>query len=111
MSGLLLFCAGSIVAALSSSILGIIIGRAIQGSGAIAGPIMALVADLTREVHRTKAMAMIGASIGVSFGAAIAAGACTGGIDRVARYFLAHRHPVVTRHPGDCFRGAESRYG
>jgi predicted MFS family arabinose efflux permease len=72
--GLLLFCAGSIIAALSTSIHGIILGRAVQGSGAIAAPIMALVADLTQEVHRTKAMALIGASIGVSFGIAIAGG-------------------------------------
>lgn len=72
--GLLLFCLGSVIAAVSTSIYGIILGRAVQGSGAIAGPIMALVADLTQEVHRTKAMALIGASIGVSFGVAIAAG-------------------------------------
>ena len=72
--GLLLFCLGSVIAALSTSIYGIILGRAVQGSGAIAGPTMALLADLTQEVHRTKAMALIGASIGVSFGVAIAAG-------------------------------------
>jgi predicted MFS family arabinose efflux permease len=72
--GLLLFCLGSVIAALSSSIYGIILGRAVQGSGAIAAPVMALLADLTQEVHRTKAMALIGASIGVSFGVAIAAG-------------------------------------
>lgn len=78
--GLLLFCLGSVVAALSTSIYGIILGRAVQGSGAIAGPVMALVADLTQEVHRTKAMALIGASIGVSFGVAIAAGPVIVGI-------------------------------
>jgi predicted MFS family arabinose efflux permease len=72
--GLLLFCLGSVIAALSTTIYGIILGRAVQGSGAIAGPTMALLADLTQEVHRTKAMALIGASIGVSFGVAIAAG-------------------------------------
>ena len=72
--GLLLFCLGSVIAALSTSIYGVIFGRAVQGSGAIAGPTMALLADLTQEVHRTKAMALIGASIGVSFGVAIAAG-------------------------------------
>ena len=71
--GLLLFFAGSVVAALSTSIYGVLLGRAIQGSGAIAAPIMALVADLTQEVHRTKAMAIIGLSIGVSFGIAITA--------------------------------------
>jgi MFS family permease len=72
--GLLLFCLGSVIAALSTSIYGIILGRAVQGSGAVAAPVMALLADLTQEVHRTKAMALIGASIGVSFGVAIAAG-------------------------------------
>jgi predicted MFS family arabinose efflux permease len=72
--GLLLFCLGSVIAALSTTIYGIILGRAVQGSGAIAAPVMALLADLTQEVHRTKAMALIGASIGISFGVAIAAG-------------------------------------
>ena len=72
--GLILFLIGSVAAALSNSIYGVLLGRAIQGSGAIAAPIMALVADLTQEVHRTKAMALIGLSIGVSFGVAIAAG-------------------------------------
>ncbi|MCX7084959.1 MAG: MFS transporter [Methylococcales bacterium] len=72
--GLLIFMVGSVVAALSTNIYGVLLGRAIQGSGAIAAPIMALVADLTQEVHRTKAMALIGLSIGVSFGVAITAG-------------------------------------
>ena len=72
--GLILFSAGSVVAAVSTTIYGVLIGRAIQGSGAIAAAIMALVADLTQEVHRTKAMATIGASIGVSFGVAITLG-------------------------------------
>jgi len=72
--GLILFSAGSIVAAVSTTIYGVLIGRAIQGSGAIAAAIMALVADLTQEVHRTKAMATIGASIGISFGVAITLG-------------------------------------
>jgi predicted MFS family arabinose efflux permease len=73
-SGLIIFLIGSVVAALSTTIYGVLLGRAIQGSGAIAAPIMALVADLTQEVHRTKAMALIGLSIGVSFGVAITAG-------------------------------------
>jgi len=72
--GLILFSAGSIVAAVSTTIYGVLLGRAIQGSGAIAAAIMALVADLTQEVHRTKAMATIGASIGISFGVAITLG-------------------------------------
>lgn len=72
--GLLLFFAGSVVAAVSTTIQGVLLGRALQGAGAIAAAVMALVADLTQEVHRTKAMALIGASIGVSFGIAVAAG-------------------------------------
>lgn len=72
--GLLIFIVGSIVAALSTSIVGIIIGRALQGAGAIAAAILALLADLTREEHRTKAMAMIGSSIAMSFIIAFALG-------------------------------------
>ena len=79
-SGLIIFLIGSVVAALSTTIYGVLLGRAIQGSGAIAAPIMALVADLTQEVHRTKAMALIGLSIGVSFGVAITAGPIIGGL-------------------------------
>jgi len=65
--GLLVFGLGSAVAALSNSIYGVIIGRALQGAGAISAAIMALAADLTREEHRTKAMALIGMSIGLAF--------------------------------------------
>jgi predicted MFS family arabinose efflux permease len=72
--GLILFIFGSVVAALSSSIYGIIAGRCLQGAGAVAAVVMALAADLTREEHRTKAMAMIGISIGVSFAISIVAG-------------------------------------
>jgi MFS family permease len=73
-TGLILFFAGSVVAALSTDIYGVLIGRALQGAGAISAVIMALVADLTQEIHRTKAMATIGISIGFSFGAGIIAG-------------------------------------
>ncbi|WNB74503.1 MFS transporter [Methylomonas koyamae] len=72
--GLVLFVAGSVWAALSTDIYGVLIGRALQGCGAISAAVMALLADLTQEVHRTKAMATIGASIGVSFGVAITLG-------------------------------------
>ena len=72
--GLLLFSIGSVVAAVATTIYGVLLGRALQGCGAIAAAVMALLADLTQEVHRTKAMAMIGASIGVSFGVAITMG-------------------------------------
>jgi len=66
-AGLLLFTLGSVVAANSETIWGVIAGRALQGSGAIAAAVMALAADLTREQNRTKAMAVIGMSIGLAF--------------------------------------------
>ncbi len=72
--GLILFGIGSAVAALSTSIGGVIIGRALQGSGAVGSVILALVADLTAEENRTKAMATIGISIGASFMIALVAG-------------------------------------
>ena len=72
--GLILFAIGSVVAATSDSIMGVIAGRAIQGAGAIAAAMMALLADLTREEHRTKAMAIMGVSIGMSFTLALILG-------------------------------------
>lgn len=72
--GLVIFALGGAVAALSTSIWGVIIGRAIQGAGAISGVVMALLADLTREEQRTKAMATIGMSIGASFAVAFVLG-------------------------------------
>jgi MFS family permease len=66
-AGLLIFCAGSIVAAEAESITEIIAGRALQGLGAIAAAVMALAADLTREEVRIRIMAIIGMSIGASF--------------------------------------------
>ncbi len=72
--GLLLFAFGSVVAALAESIELLILGRAIQGTGAIAAATTALLADLTREEHRTRAMAIFGMSIGLSFTAAIVLG-------------------------------------
>ncbi len=65
--GLFIFAIGSLVAGSAQSIEGIIVGRALQGAGAIAATLMALAADLSREEHRLKMMALIGASIGASF--------------------------------------------
>ena len=73
-AGLVIFAMGSLVAAYADSIYGIILGRALQGSGAIAAALMALAADLSREEHRTKMMALIGASIGVAFAASMVLG-------------------------------------
>jgi len=72
--GLILFGLGSMVAATADSISGIIAGRALQGSGAVAAVIMALLADQTREQVRTIAMATIGLSIGLSFALAMVLG-------------------------------------
>ncbi|WP_019449642.1 MFS transporter [Cupriavidus sp. BIS7] len=65
--GLLLFVAGALIAAFADTLTGITIGRALQGMGAISAAITACIADLTRERHRTKAMAMVGGSIGLTF--------------------------------------------
>lgn len=66
-AGLVLFAIGSVVAALADSMLGVLIGRALQGAGAVSAAVTALVADLTRETQRTKAMGMIGITVGASF--------------------------------------------
>lgn len=65
--GLILFAIGSLVAAVAVDIYWVILGRIIQGAGAISAAVMALAADLTREEHRTKAMATIGMTIGTVF--------------------------------------------
>ena len=72
--GLLVFGIGSILGAYTESVTGLIIARALQGAGAIASTVMALVADLTSDRNRTKAMAAIGASIGLSFAIAMVLG-------------------------------------
>lgn len=72
--GLIVFALGSVLAANADSIWGVIAGRILQGAGAISAAVMALLSDLTREQHRTKAMAMIGMTIGVSFAVAMVVG-------------------------------------
>ena len=65
--GLALFLVGSLICAASNHIGWLILGRAVQGAGAISAAVIALLADLTREEHRTRAMAMIGGSIATTF--------------------------------------------
>jgi len=72
--GLLIFIVGSMIAATAETVTGLIVGRALQGAGAVAGVIMAMVADLTTDDHRTKAMATIGASIGIAFALSLVVG-------------------------------------
>lgn len=79
MIGLTLFALGSAVAAVSTSIEGVIVGRALQGTGAVGSVVLALVGDLTQEENRTKAMAVVGISIGASFMIALVAGPIAAG--------------------------------
>ncbi|MBK69259.1 MAG: MFS transporter [Legionellales bacterium] len=72
--GLIIFGIGSLIAAMADSIYGLLIGRALQGAGAVAAAIMALAADLTEEESRTKIMAFIGISIGAAFSIAFILG-------------------------------------
>ena len=65
--GLILFALGSLVAAMAQDITFTIIGRALQGTGAISAAVTACIADQTRDSQRTKAMALVGASIGLTF--------------------------------------------
>ncbi len=70
--GLALFVAGSLICALADSISAMTLGRMLQGSGAISAAITALVADLTRDSQRSKAMAMVGGSIALMFALSLA---------------------------------------
>jgi predicted MFS family arabinose efflux permease len=72
--GLAIFAVGSMVAALAPNIEAVILGRVIQGAGAVSAVVTALLADLTRDEHRTKAMATIGATIGVAFALSLVGG-------------------------------------
>jgi len=72
--GLAIFAAGSVLAAMSDSIYGIIAGRLLQGAGAISATLSALITDATRKEVRTKSMAVFGIGIGLSFMIAMVAG-------------------------------------
>jgi MFS family permease len=71
--GLIVFAAGSFVAAAASSLTWLIVGRSLQGAGAISAAVTALLADQTRDEVRTKAMALVGASIGLMFAVSLVA--------------------------------------
>ena len=87
-AGLLIFAAGSLIASQADSIGVMILGRALQGAGAISAALMALAADLTREQQRTKAMALIGISIGVAFSLAFVAGPLLNSMIGVSGIFI-----------------------
>ncbi len=69
--GLVLFILGSLIAAVDQHVLWVIVGRAVQGAGAVSAAVTALIADSTRDEHRTKAMAMVGGSIGLTYAASL----------------------------------------
>ncbi len=71
--GLLVFAAGSLVAALAPNLTWLAVGRAVQGAGAVSAAVTALLADLTRDEVRTKSMALVGASIGLMFAVSLVA--------------------------------------
>lgn len=87
-AGLLIFAVGSLIASTADSIWAMMLGRAIQGAGAISAALMALVADLTRDQQRTKAMALIGISIGIAFSLAFVAGPVLDAMIGVSGIFL-----------------------
>ncbi len=66
-AGLIVFAAGSFIAAFATDIVWTIVGRAIQGAGAISAAVTAFIADSTRDAHRTKAMALVGGSVALTF--------------------------------------------
>ena len=70
-AGLLVFALGSLVAAMATSLPGLMLGRGLQGAGAVSAAVTALLADLTRDGVRTKAMALVGGSIGLMFALAL----------------------------------------
>jgi len=71
--GLLVFAVGSLVAAMAPTLVWLAVGRAVQGAGAVSAAVTALLADQTRDVVRTKSMALVGASIGLMFALSLVA--------------------------------------
>jgi MFS family permease len=71
--GLLIFAAGSLLAAVANSLTELLVGRCLQGAGAVSAVVTALLADQTRDIVRTKAMALVGASIGLMFALSLVA--------------------------------------
>lgn len=89
--GLLLFAIGSIICAISTDMLTLLLGRFLQGAGAIGAVVTAMISDVVREEQRPKAMALMGGSIAISFAIAMLAGPIVGayaGID-ILFYFTA----------------------
>lgn len=86
--GLVLHIAGSALGAVAGSAWAVIVARIVQGLGAVSGPVMALLADLTRPASRTRAMLFIGIGIGASFVASLVAGPLLAGAIGVSGVFM-----------------------
>ncbi|MDD6054994.1 MAG: MFS transporter [Helicobacteraceae bacterium] len=86
--GLVIFALGSLICALSDNIYLLILGRLLQGAGAVGGVVSAMIADLVKEERRTKAMALMGATISLSFTAALILGPILASSFGVASLFL-----------------------
>ena len=78
--GLIVFIIGSLICAMSENIYWLVVGRLIQGVGAISSLISAMISDLTPEEHRTKAMAIMGGGISISFLLSMLIGPLIGGV-------------------------------
>ena len=86
-AGLVVFAAGSVVAALADTMLGVILGRALQGAGAVSAAVVALMADLTRLEQRSKAMGAVGITVGAAFLVSLALGPGLGAVIGVPGIF------------------------
>ena len=86
--GLVLHIAGSALGAMAVTAGSIVVARVVQGLGAVSGPVMALLADLTRPAARTRAMFIIGMSIGLSFVLSLIGGPLLAGTIGVAGVFV-----------------------
>ena len=86
--GLVLHIAGSALGAVAGTAWSIVFARVVQGLGAVSGPVMALLADLTRPASRTRAMFIIGMSIGLSFVLSLIGGPLLAGAIGVAGVFI-----------------------
>lgn len=88
LAGMLLFALGSFIAAAATDMPGIILGRAVQGLGAVSAAVAALLADVTRDSVRTRAMALMGAGMGAAFVLALVLGPVTAGLIGVPGIFM-----------------------
>jgi MFS family permease len=99
-AGLLIFALGSVLAAIGDHIVTVILGRFLQGAGAISAVVLALTADLTRDENRHKAMAVLGMVIGAVFMLSLALGPALERLVGVKGPVLDHRGPGAGRGRG-----------